>query len=119
MHSGDVAPGTTTEVTITAPAGQYQYYYHPAVLYNRAGQPQKQTAVEFLHGTLAEREDKLTLVALGPLTNIARLLKEHPDDKAKIERIVMMGGSLARNYEGEEQPVAGYNRRGSKDSQLR
>lgn len=37
---------------------------------------------------------KTTLLALGPLTNVADLLQQHPDIADKIERIVIMGGAL-------------------------
>jgi pyrimidine-specific ribonucleoside hydrolase len=37
---------------------------------------------------------KTTLLALGPLTNLAELLQQHPDIADKIERIVIMGGAL-------------------------
>ena len=35
---------------------------------------------------------KVTIVAIGPLTNIARLLAAHPECSEHIERIVLMGG---------------------------
>jgi pyrimidine-specific ribonucleoside hydrolase len=37
----------------------------------------------------------VTLVAIGPLTNIALLLAVHPDLKPRIGRIVVMGGDLS------------------------
>lgn len=51
-------------------------------------------AVEFLMDKLSGESGLVTLVTLGPLTNISKLLKEHPECKKKIERIVMMGGAL-------------------------
>jgi pyrimidine-specific ribonucleoside hydrolase len=36
--------------------------------------------------------NKITIIATGPLTNIALLLINHPDSKNYIEKIVMMGG---------------------------
>ncbi len=50
-------------------------------------------AVQFLKETLDACDSKVTLVTMGPLTNIAVLLKMYPDVKDKIEEIVMMGGS--------------------------
>ena len=44
--------------------------------------------------------EKTTLVTLGPLTNIALLLKAYPQVKEHIERIVMMGGALTRGNLG-------------------
>lgn len=38
-------------------------------------------------------EEKITLVTIGPLTNIALLLNMYPEVKAQIEEVVIMGGS--------------------------
>jgi inosine-uridine nucleoside N-ribohydrolase len=57
-------------------------------------------AVDFL----AERIMGATLVATGPLTNVALLLARHPD--ARPERIVLMGGAIA---EGNVTPAAEFN----------
>lgn len=51
-------------------------------------------AVEFLKEKLEEEKGKVTLVTLGPLTNISKLLKQYPKCKTMIDRIVMMGGAL-------------------------
>ena len=50
-------------------------------------------AVSGLETALVER--KLTILALGPLTNIARLLKTRPDLASRIETIVMVAGQRA------------------------
>ena len=62
--------------------------------------PSPQHAVDFL----AERVDGATLVATGPLTNVALLLARYPE--AKPERIVLMGGAIA---EGNVTPAAEFN----------
>jgi purine nucleosidase/pyrimidine-specific ribonucleoside hydrolase len=64
------------------------------------GQPSPQHAVDFL----AERIQGTTLVATGPLTNVALLLARHP--AARVERIVLMGGAIA---EGNVTPAAEFN----------
>ena len=61
----------------------------------------KESAVEFLYARLKADPGKLTIVAIGPLTNIARLLTEHPDCKPWIKRIVLMGGSVRVGYDGK------------------
>ena len=71
---------------------QFQYRYHPAVLYGRTARPVKQTAVELLHQVLTRSDVQVTIVCTGPLTNVARLFVEHPDAKERIERIVISGG---------------------------
>ena len=55
--------------------------------------PQALTAVELMAKTLRASTEPVTLVPTGPLTNIALLLSAHPELKAKIARIVLMGGS--------------------------
>lgn len=55
----------------------------------------KPHAVEAIRSLLEESEEKITIVPIGPLTNIAVLLLMYPHVKDKIERIVLMGGSLS------------------------
>lgn len=56
------------------------------------------TAVEAMHEVVSQ-EEQTTLVGIGPLTDIALFLHLYPQDSAKIDRIVVMGGSLGRgNY---------------------
>lgn len=43
---------------------------------------------------LEESEEKVTIVAVGPLTNVAVLLKAYPHLKEKIECISLMGGGI-------------------------
>jgi inosine-uridine nucleoside N-ribohydrolase len=64
------------------------------------GRPVAEHAVELL----AERVAGTTLVATGPLTNVALLLALHPE--ARPERIVLMGGAIA---EGNVTPAAEFN----------
>lgn len=51
-------------------------------------------AVEVLYQTIMANDDPITLVPTGSYTNIALLLKEHPDVKGKIKKIVAMGGAI-------------------------
>jgi inosine-uridine nucleoside N-ribohydrolase len=88
---------------------QIQYRRHPAPIFNRTQKPVKETAVELLYQKLKEQPDKLTLIAIGPLTNIARLLKEHPDAKPWIKRLVLMGGSVRVGYKEKSPPEPEWN----------
>jgi inosine-uridine nucleoside N-ribohydrolase len=55
--------------------------------------PQRpETAVDFLLRELELRS--ATILAIGPLTNIARLLERKPTIARRIERLVIMGGNL-------------------------
>jgi inosine-uridine nucleoside N-ribohydrolase len=64
------------------------------------GAPVAGHAVDFL----AERVTGATLVATGPLTNVALLLAARPE--ARPERLVLMGGAIA---EGNVTPAAEFN----------
>ncbi|HUE75037.1 MAG TPA: nucleoside hydrolase [Pirellulaceae bacterium] len=78
---------------------QFQYRYHPAVLYGRTAKPVKQTAVELLQEKLSGSKGKTTIVCTGPLTNIAQLLAEHPDAKERIAQIVVSEGNRNLGYD--------------------
>ncbi|MFU0565380.1 nucleoside hydrolase [Gardnerella vaginalis] len=54
-----------------------------------------ENAVEYMYHKIMESKEKTTLVALAPLTNLALLLKVHPEVKEKIECISMMGGGIS------------------------
>ena len=53
----------------------------------------RRRAVDLIVDTLLQSRQKITLVAIGPLTNIALALKTDPRIKNNIERIVIMGGA--------------------------
>ena len=61
-------------------------------------------AVAFTASAVAGAAQHVTLVATGPLTNLARYLDEHGTEG--IERIVVMGGAIA---EGNFTPAAEFN----------
>lgn len=51
-------------------------------------------------------QEPITLVAIGPLTNIALLLTQYPECRFNIRRLVIMGGSAGR---GNFTPNAEFN----------
>jgi purine nucleosidase len=67
------------------------------------------TAVQLLDRFFSRYPRRITLVAIGPLTNIAALLKQDTTTARKIRRIVMMGGSIARGYDHHSRPDPEYN----------
>jgi pyrimidine-specific ribonucleoside hydrolase len=64
------------------------------------------SAVDLLADTLTAANEPLTLVATGPLTNVAALLEERPETRSRIHEIVLMGGSTER---GNTTPAAEFN----------
>ncbi len=59
--------------------------------------PGAQHGVDFIIETLHAHPQKVTLVALGPLTNLAMALVKDPSIRDKVEELVFMGGAI---YEG-------------------
>ncbi|MCY4246722.1 MAG: nucleoside hydrolase [Chloroflexi bacterium] len=56
---------------------------------------------------LARAHSDLTIVTLGPLTNLALALRKAPDIAKRIDRCVIMGGAACTN--GNVTPAAEYN----------
>lgn len=63
-------------------------------------------AITFLRDTIMNSDSKVTMVPIGPLTNIALLIKTFPEVKEKIELLSIMGGS---SYGGNYTPYAEFN----------
>lgn len=60
----------------------------------------EENAVLSEYRTLMDCKEKVSILTLGPLTNIALLISTFPEVKGKIEEIIMMGGSTERGNIG-------------------
>lgn len=69
------------------------------------GYQQEIAAVDFLSKALIK--EKVSVIALGPMTNLARLIQKAPAAFDQIEELVSMGGSFKSH--GNCSPVAEYN----------
>lgn len=61
-------------------------------------QPIHTDSIDLMRRVIASSDQPITILAIGPLTNLAKLFKEQPKLKQKIDRIVIMGGAV--NVEG-------------------
>ncbi len=89
---------------------QHQYYYHPDVLFDRTSKPVKEDAVDLLHARLKAAPGKLTIIAAGPLTNLARLLEQKPECKPWIKQVVIVGGRFRDGANPDAGPARGLGR---------
>lgn len=64
------------------------------------------SAVEFLSQTL-KKEENCSVIAIGPLTNLAHLIQADKEAFSKIDMLVSMGGTYKSH--GNCSPVAEYN----------
>jgi len=68
--------------------------------------PMRPTALDLLTAAIEQHPGQVTILALGPMTNVAMLLRLHPDLENRI-RLVFMGGNL--NVPGNASAAAEFN----------
>ncbi|KAH0710933.1 hypothetical protein KY284_012360 [Solanum tuberosum] len=78
------------------------------------GKPIEQNAADFLVQQASLYPGKVTVVALGPLTNIALAIQSDPDFVKNIGQIVVLGGAFSVN--GNVNPAAEANIFGDPDA---
>ena len=64
------------------------------------------SGVEFLLGQIRAHPDQITLIAIGPLSNIGAAIQRDPTTFKKLKRVVIMGGSVYRGYGDKPTPPA-------------
>lgn len=64
-------------------------------------------AAAFIARSLEDGDEPTTLIALGPLTNVATAILATPGVTGRLERIVAMGGAI--RHEGNVTPAAEFN----------
>jgi purine nucleosidase len=77
-----------------------------ASLPEAASGPADGHAVDFLASAIAAEPGQITLIAIGPLTNIALALRRYPEMVSQVRDFVIMGGSAGR---GNVTPAAEFN----------
>ena len=83
-----------------------------------AKQPDARKAGDFIVETLRRNPGQVTLIAVGPLQNLADALRKEPRLGKLVKRVVLMGGCVYGTSEKQE-PIAEYNVYSSvADSQL-
>ena len=68
---------------------------------------QEQHAVDWMIETIKANPHEITLVALGPLTNLGRLVEKAPEVIPLVKEVVLMGGTV--HCTGNVSPVAEAN----------
>ena len=107
-----VAVGRETE-----PPDQVDYQFTWAEDFS-AKRPVPQSAADFIVETLRKQPGQITLVAVGPLQNVADALRKEPALGRLAKRIVLMSGSVGPNAWSSTE-VAEWNvKRAVKDAQL-
>lgn len=63
-------------------------------------------AADAIHEVVTNSPEKVTLMQIGPATDFALYFRQYPEDMAKIEQLVIMGGAIGRGNWG---PYSEYN----------
>lgn len=63
-------------------------------------------AWDFMYEKINSCDTKVTIIAIGPVTNVALLFRKYPEIKAKVEKIIFMGTSY---HDGNPTPVSTFN----------
>lgn len=66
-------------------------------------------AEQLLVETLGQASTPVTIVAVGPLTDLGAVLESHPELAPRVERIVIMGGAVAVPGNVDDSPAAEWN----------
>jgi len=61
-------------------------------------------AADFLLAQIRQHPGEITLIAIGPETNLGEAIDRDPDTFRKLKRVVLMGGSIYRGYDGFPYP---------------
>jgi purine nucleosidase len=62
-------------------------------------------AVDFLLQEIRKHPGEITLVAIGPETNLGSAIEKDAETFRKLKRVVLMGGSVYRGYDGLAYPL--------------
>lgn len=73
----------------------------------RKTQASKKHAVNFIIEQVRNNPGEITILAIGPLTNIALAIRMAPDIQSKIKEVVIMGGAI--KVPGNVTPAAEFN----------
>jgi purine nucleosidase len=105
VYAGDPGPPLPISeqrwVSNFAQASWAEYFSSPAL--HLAG------GVSFLQSVIRSSPGKVTIIAIGQLTNIADLLRMDPSIKEKIGQIALMGGAVTRGYDPGSSPQPEWN----------
>ena len=106
VHAGADRPFVGTPVTATRHHGESGLEGVEVTM--PAAPVESHGAVGFMADTLqAAGDGEITLVAVGPFTNLAILFEEHPGVVSKVREIVVMGGAARAG--GNVTPAAEFN----------
>jgi purine nucleosidase len=98
-------------VEIPVVAGPEKYPAKGTLTFSQAKYGERQPerkwpgAVEFLLEQIGRHPGEITLIAIGPETNLGAAIDKDGETFRKLKRVVLMGGSVYRGYDGFAYPT--------------
>ena len=115
VYSGAAAPwlhqGTAWDTTRHGGWYANEPSREPPGGFARSKKLESRSAVDFLVGTVMANPKQVTILAIGPLTNIATAMRMEPRFAANVKQLVIMGGAIASLPDGggNHTPTAEFN----------
>jgi len=105
-----VVPGVALPLIrppFTAPETHGDYGLGNAQLGEPRTAPANEHAVDRIVGTIMAADEPVTLVAVGPLTNVALAIRREPRIVQRVKHVIVMGGAI--DVPGNTTPLAEFN----------
>jgi purine nucleosidase len=102
----------TGHADIPVAVGQEKYPAKGTLTFSQARYAEREAeaklpgAVDFLLEEIHKHPGEITLVAIGPETNLGAAVDRDAESFRKLKRVVLMGGSVYRGYDGLAYPLA-------------
>ncbi len=89
-----------TEIPVTAGAQTpHSNVFTQEAYAEQAREREHPGSIKFLLDQIRAHPGQITLIAIGPLTNVRVAIQRDPDTFRQLKRVVMMGGSVYRGYD--------------------
>jgi purine nucleosidase len=92
----------------TDTAGDYSNQFYWAAGFDKV-KPQAKSASDFIIETLTKYPGEVILFTVGPVPNMADIIKREPDILKKAKKVVSMFGSFYKDYSGNVVPCQEWN----------
>ena len=96
------AVGRSDVPVLAGPATEAKNVFTQAAYAHQQPERKHGDAVSFLLSQIRLHPGRITLIAIGPLVNIQAAIERDPATFRKLKRVVIMGGSVDRGYDGDK-----------------
>ena len=90
------------DIPVMAGVGTKSVHFTQAAYAMQSPEVKHRGAVDFLLGQIRAHPGQITLIAIGPLFNVQAAIARDPATFKKLKRVVIMGGSVYRGYDGKD-----------------